>query len=53
MNEDFDDFFNKFILDKGKIIYKTKENVTKLYIEGRITKTEFLERMKKIDERKK
>lgn len=53
MDESFNDFFNKFIFDNGKIIYETKEQITKLYIEGRITKTEFLERMKKIDERKK
>lgn len=44
-NDMFGDWFGKFGGLKD-----TKESVTKLYIEGRITKTEFLERMKKIDE---
>lgn len=52
MGKDFNEFLNEFILDKGKIIHETKENVTKLYIEGRITKEEYIQKMKNIESRK-
>ena len=35
----------------GMGLKDTKESVTKLYIEGKITKNQFIERMKKIEDK--
>lgn len=43
MDNDFLNYFNS-IFQQAKV--ETKEQVTQLYIEGRITKEEFIRRMK-------